>query len=64
MTPIQRVGAWSTILLVPWIFACDTGEAEEAPTLQRITVTRGDLMITAEATGLLEPLREVEVKSK
>ena len=64
MTPIQRVGAWSTILLVPWIVACDTGEAEEAPTLQRVTVTRGDLMITAEATGLLEPLREVEVKSK
>ena len=64
MTPIRRAGSWKTILLVPVIFACDTGEAEEAQTLQRVAVTRGDLMITAEATGLVEPIRKVEVKSK
>ena len=64
MTPIRNAGSWKTILLVPVIFACDTGEAEEAQTLQRVAVTRGNLMITAEATGLVEPIREVEVKSK
>ncbi len=64
MMQIRSPRPWSTILLLPLILACDTGEAEEAPTLQRATVTRGDLMITAEATGLVEPIREVEVKSK
>ena len=64
MMQIRSLRPWSTILLLPLILACDTGEAEEAPTLQRATVTRGDLMITAEATGLVEPIREVEVKSK
>jgi HlyD family secretion protein len=64
MTQIRGLRPWSTILLLPFILACATGEAEEAPTLQRAVVTRGDLMITAEATGLVEPIREVEVKSK
>ncbi|MDH5591017.1 MAG: efflux RND transporter periplasmic adaptor subunit [Gemmatimonadota bacterium] len=49
--------------LVAW--GCTTGEAaEETPRVQTAEVTRGDLTITAEATGTIEPVRSVEVKSK
>jgi HlyD family secretion protein len=43
---------------------CGQGQAEEAPELSVVTVSRTDLQITAEATGQLEPIRTVEVKSK
>lgn len=43
---------------------CGQGQAEEAPELSVVSVTRTDLQITAEATGQLEPIRTVEVKSK
>jgi HlyD family secretion protein len=46
------------------VMACGTTEADEAPTLQTTAVIRGDLMITAEATGSVEPILKVEVKSK
>jgi len=44
---------------------CETGEAAEdtGPTLMTAEATRGDLSIRAEATGTVEPVREVEVKS-
>ena len=44
--------------------ACSTGESAEGPTLQTVEATRGDLRISAEATGSVEPIREIEVKSK
>ena len=44
--------------------ACASGEAEEAPRFQTVEVARGDLSIRAEATGIVEPVRKVEVKSK
>jgi len=46
--------------------ACQTGEAAEESTSSVLTttVTRGDLLIRAEAVGSVEPVREVEVKSK
>jgi HlyD family secretion protein len=47
--------------------ACGDGEAAEgsgAPTRLTATVRRGDLEIRAEATGNVEPVRKVEVKSK
>ena len=45
--------------------ACQTGEAaEDGPSIQTADVTRGDLTIRAEATGTVEPIRIVEVKSK
>ncbi len=44
--------------------ACDEGVAEDGPTLQTTTSLQGDLRITAEANGLVEPIRVVEVKSK
>lgn len=45
--------------------ACSRGDAaEEGPTIQTTEVTRQDLEITVEATGSVEPIRTVEVKSK
>src|SRR5688572_3839689 len=45
---------------------CGEGEAAEdsGPTRLTATVRRGDLIIRAEATGNIEPVRKVEVKSK
>ena len=51
-------------LVLPLLAACGTTEAEEASTIQSAIVERADLMITAEATGNVEPIRKVEVKSK
>ena len=46
--------------------ACGDGEAatSAAPTRLTATVRRGDLVLRAEATGTVEPVRKVEVKSK
>lgn len=46
--------------------ACQTGEAAEDARPRFITAeaTRGNLELRAEATGTVEPVREVEVKSK
>jgi HlyD family secretion protein len=46
------------------VAGCGQGQAEEAPDLSIVSVSRQDLQITAEATGQLEPIRTVEVKSK
>ncbi|MBT8397811.1 MAG: biotin/lipoyl-binding protein, partial [Gemmatimonadetes bacterium] len=43
---------------------CGRGEAAEAPSLQTQPVVRENMRITAEATGSVEPVRKVEVKSK
>ena len=43
---------------------CGASQAEPAATLQTTNVVRGALRITAEATGTVEPIRKVEVKSK
>ncbi len=53
-------------LAVVAIAACQTGEAAEdgGPRLLTAEATRGNLLIRAEATGTVEPVREVEVKSK
>ena len=40
------------------------GAEESGPTVITVRVTRGDLVIRAEATGTVEPVRRVEVKSK
>lgn len=70
MTGIQwgsgrRRGSALILLLAGAVAGCGEGEATEAgPALQTGEVVRQDLRITAEATGQLEPLRQVEVKSK
>ena len=43
---------------------CGRGNASEAPNLQASPVIRQDMRITAEATGNVEPVRKIEVKSK
>lgn len=45
---------------------CETGEAAEetGPRYLTAQASRGDLLLRAEATGTVEPVREVEVKSK
>ena len=54
-------GAVATLALA----ACTTGQAaEESSRMATVAVSRGDLTITAEATGTIEPVRSVEVKSK
>ncbi|MCH7533925.1 MAG: efflux RND transporter periplasmic adaptor subunit, partial [Gemmatimonadetes bacterium] len=45
--------------------ACESGEAAEAASsVETVQVVRATLLISAEATGTVEPIREVEVKSK
>ena len=62
-TQYTRWGGAALALLV--LSACSTGEAaEDTPRLQTEDVARGDLTILAEATGTVEPVRSVEVKSK
>jgi len=62
-TNIRRWGGAAIAALA--LAACGTGQAaEENGKLSTAAVTRGDLTITAEATGTVEPVRSVEVKSK
>ena len=52
-------------LFVVSVSACESGEAAEAASsVETVEVVRGNLLISAEATGTVEPIREVEVKSK
>jgi HlyD family secretion protein len=62
----MKIRRWGgAVVLLVGVTACSIGEAaEEAPNLQTATVSRGDLDIRAEATGTVEPIRSVEVKSK
>ena len=57
--PLGTIAVWTLAL-----HACTSGEAEEPPSFQTVEVLRGDLSIRAEATGVVEPVRKVEVKSK
>jgi len=64
MTIEMRRLAWVVMGTVA-ISACERGEAaEEGPRLLTVEATRGNLVLRAEATGTVEPVREVEVKSK
>ncbi len=51
-------------VLVVGLSGCGRGEASEAPALQATAVLRQNMRITAEATGSVEPVRTVDVKSK
>ena len=61
---MMRMRSWGATLLVPLFVACGPGEGDEETSVQSAVVIRGDLMITAEATGNVEPIRTVEVTSK
>ena len=62
MTASKNRGVGLIALLA--VAACETGQAEEAPGITTTQVIRDDLRLVAEATGLMEPVRTVEVKSK
>lgn len=59
---------FAALALIGSVFAtgCQTGEAaeESGPRFLTAEATTGDLLLRAEATGTVEPVREVEVKSK
>ncbi len=60
MRRLAFLGAWTVA-----IAGCQGGEAaEDGPSLFTVEVRRGNLLMRAEATGTVEPVREVEVKSK
>ena len=61
MTWNRMIISFGVVLLM---VACAKTEVDDKPTTQTAVVELGDLMITAEATGNVEPIREVEVKSK
>lgn len=53
------------LLALLTVVACNAGEqVEEAPGLTTMPALRDNLRLVAEATGLMEPVRTVEVKSK
>ena len=49
--------------LLALLAACGGGEPA-APAYESATVTRGDIVVTVEASGTIEPVADVEVKSK
>ncbi|MED5564162.1 MAG: efflux RND transporter periplasmic adaptor subunit [Gemmatimonadota bacterium] len=61
---MMKMRCWGAALLVPIVVACGTEEVEEEESLQTWTVISGDMRLTAEATGNVEPIRAVEVTSK
>ena len=65
MIGLKRYGALLAVGALA-LAGCETGEAAEdaGPTLLTAEASIGDLLISAEATGTVEPVREVEVKSK
>jgi HlyD family secretion protein len=59
---IPSRGAWAVAVLA-LAAACGSPEAP-APKYESAVVTRGDLAVTVEASGVIEPVATVEVKSK
>ena len=62
-TKIWRHGGVGLLALIA-IGACETAEVAEAPGITTMPALRDHLRLVAEATGLVEPVRTVEVKSK
>lgn len=58
----MKTKMWSLAVAVA-VAACSTGESAPVSTVQTTESTTGDLRITVEATGAIEPIRTVEVKS-
>ena len=64
MSTVRTRKIWLAALVLPMLAACETAEAGDPATAQSATVVRGDLIATAEAVGMLEPVRKVEVTSR
>jgi HlyD family secretion protein len=55
--------ALAVAMYATFLAACGSGEPP-APDYESTAVTRGDLVVTVEASGTIEPIADVEVKSK
>jgi HlyD family secretion protein len=60
----RSVRSLVVLAMAAGLAGCGTGESAESTALSMGVVERGNLRITAEATGSVEPVRQVEVKSK
>jgi HlyD family secretion protein len=63
-TKLDRLGVALLSALVVSAGCAEGDVAESGPTRLTVEVRRGNLIIRAEATGSIEPVRRVEVKSK
>ena len=61
--PLPEASKPIAALFAALLAACGGGDAP-APRYESATVTRGDLEVTVEASGTIEPIADVEVKSK
>ena len=64
---MKHGGIGAAAALAVWAFASACGgsdPADQGARIQAVAATRGDLALNAEATGTVEPIRQVEVKSK
>ena len=61
--PLPEASKPLAALFAALLAACGGGEPP-APRYESATVTRGDLEVTVEASGTIEPIADVEVKSK
>ncbi len=64
MDVINIIKSFLLLNVLIWGISCTDTEANTAPTYDTAVVIEGDLSITVEATGNIEPIRKVEVKSK
>ncbi|MGI9090109.1 MAG: efflux RND transporter periplasmic adaptor subunit [Gemmatimonadaceae bacterium] len=60
---MNRSRSWLAALAVASIGACSSKKSTQ-PTIQTATVTRRDIVVTAQATGTVEPVDTVAVKSQ
>jgi HlyD family secretion protein len=66
----RRLGDWGTggtafLLAALALSGCNKSKAEEQVAAPEVaTIAKGDLNVTAEASGLVEPIQTVEIKSK
>ena len=63
MPPPEAGVRLAAALVAALVAACSGGEAE-APRYETAAVERGNLRVTVEASGAIEPVADVEVKSK
>ena len=61
--PLPEASKPIAALFAAFLAACGGGDTP-APRYESATVTRGDLEVTVEASGTIEPIADVEVKSK
>ncbi|MDH3423482.1 MAG: biotin/lipoyl-binding protein, partial [Gemmatimonadota bacterium] len=64
MRSVHRLGVALAAVVVVAAGCGGDQQAEAGPTRLTVQVRRGNLIIRAEATGTVEPVRRVEVKSK